>query len=103
MQQASVGITLPAAMTPPIQEVLSMGRMHRFRWAEAMRKRGHELPFGPDATEAAVIWYLLPFAVKHGLDWRVAAVKDLKPQDEFPYLPGEPSPHRPLAASPPHH
>lgn len=78
-------VTLPVEMTPAMREVLGLPNFMCSPFAEQLRLGGHEIPRKAEEEQAAVIWWLLPFAVAHGEDWRPIAVKSipgpLKPKD----------------------
>jgi len=73
-------LTLPREMTAAIAEVIGTPCFACIQVVGALRELGHEIARKAEAEQAAYIWFLLPFAIRHGREWRFYAAEELKRQ-----------------------
>ncbi|MCP1273222.1 hypothetical protein NKW43_05925 [Gluconobacter albidus] len=69
--------SLPEHLTDPLREVLGRMCFECITLARALRADGMKVPNRAEDEQAAVIFFLLPFVLAHGADWRKHAVEEL--------------------------
>lgn len=67
----------PEEMTPALREVLGSLCFWCAPIAGALRAAGHDIAKRAEDEQAAVIHWLIPFALEHGDDWREVAQERL--------------------------
>lgn len=68
---------LPENLTDPLREVLGSMCFECITIARALRTDGMEIRNRAEDEQAAVIFFLLPFVLSHGSDWRKHAAEEI--------------------------
>jgi hypothetical protein len=69
--------TLPAALTPPVRNVLSLMLWQTLPIANALRATGRHINRKTEDEQAASLHWLLGIALEHGDNWEQAAARAL--------------------------
>lgn len=74
----------PAELTPELRDILGMPnfRLHPI-WL-ALRAAGREVPEKYEDEMAAALHFLIPFALRHGADWRSHAAQAIDDMQKAP-------------------
>lgn len=71
-------LILPKVMTPAIEKVLGRQHFACHDLAMILRHAGHDIPHRAEAEQAAVLWFLLPLAIRHGDEYLTHAFAYLR-------------------------
>lgn len=71
------GHFLPAELTPPVRRILGMMLWETGPIAGALRAAGKQINNRAEDEQAAVLHWLLGFALEHGMDWQKPAAAAL--------------------------
>jgi hypothetical protein len=70
-------IVWPEELTPALQEVLGTPNFQLAPVWRELRRLGQDIPQHYEEEMAAALFFLIPFAIKHGADWWKMAVLEI--------------------------
>ena len=71
-------LIFPQPITPAVAEVLKMMLWDTGPIAHAFRAAGYDIQPRAEDEQAFALAWLLPFAIKHGGNWRQEAAKEIR-------------------------
>ena len=73
-----MGERYPDHIPPALAEVLGMPPQALYRWWEALREVGVEVPKRYEGEVASALYFLIPFSLSDPEDWIGAAIAELR-------------------------